>query len=105
MKISVNRLKQLIKEELENSTDTEETVELSEEEGTPPGEVSTNPEKIKADVEIVLKRIDLIADPLEYLQLLKKVLQHEVPRKKLVLNKLLPLLKDAITLAGKPTQS
>jgi hypothetical protein len=33
MKISVERLRQLIKEEIENSVETEEVVELSEEEG------------------------------------------------------------------------
>tara|TARA_Y100000310_G_C20513814_1_gene730176 strand:+ start:375 stop:707 length:333 start_codon:yes stop_codon:yes gene_type:complete len=108
MKISVERLRQLIKEEVENSveTETEEVIELSEDEGEVAGaEVAATAappeEKIKADVEAVLEKIDLIQDPVEYLQLLQKVLQHEVPQKTLVLNKLLPLLKDAITLAGK----
>ena len=78
MKISIERLKKIIKEEIESSIDTEETQQLTTEvEGEEvPGEEPAAAEKHQSDVEKIKMLIPRINTRIEMQELLTVALSH-----------------------------
>ena len=95
MKLTKSQLKRIIKEELENLNISEIDNPMAAAEEAAEEEAEAG-EKLKTDVGVVLKYIENINDVIEYSQLLKKVLEHDVPKKGVAFRQLAQLWKAGL---------